>query len=134
MRAFDTNLLVRILTRNGADQVDIIDRLMNQADATGEAFFVPVTVVQALEWVLRSVYKRTQPQTLTALGALLQNASLAIEHHQAVELALDAIETAKGRIDFADALHVGTSMAAKHEPLLTFDAGCARIRGAELLR
>ena len=45
MRAFDTNLLVRILTRNGADQVDIIERLMNQADATGEAFFVPVTVV-----------------------------------------------------------------------------------------
>ena len=134
MRAFDTNLLVRILTRDDAGQLEIIDRLMDQADATGEVFFVPVTVVLELEWVLRSVYKRTKPQLLTALGALLQNASLAIERHQAVELALDAVETGKGRIDFADALHIGTSAAAKHAPLLTFDEGCARLAGAELLQ
>ena len=134
MRAFDTNLLVRILTRDDAGQVKVIDRLMDQADATGEVFFVPITVVLELEWVLRSVYKRTKPQMLTALGALLQNASLAIEHHQAVELALDAIETGQGRIDFADALHVGISATAKHDPLLTFDHGCARLSGAELLR
>jgi predicted nucleic-acid-binding protein len=134
VRAFDTNLLVRILTRDDAGQVEVIDRLMDQADATGEVFFVPVTVVLELEWVLRSIYKRTKPQLLTALGALLQNASLAIEHHQAVELALDAIDTGRGRIDFADALHVGISATAKHHPLLTFDRGCARLSGAELLR
>ncbi|HWH83010.1 MAG TPA: type II toxin-antitoxin system VapC family toxin [Burkholderiaceae bacterium] len=134
MRAFDTNLLVRILTRDDAGQVEVIDRLMDQADATGEVFFVPVTVVLELEWVLRSVYKRTKPQMLNALGALLQNASLAIEHHQAVELALDAIERGQGRVDFADALHIGISVTAKHDPLLTFDQGCARLSGAELLR
>lgn len=134
MRAFDTNLLVRILTRDDAGQVEVIDRLMDQADASGEVFFVPVTVILELEWVLRSVYKRTKPQLLVALGALLQNASLAIEHHQAVELALDALYTGHGRIDFADALHVGISATAHHDPLLTFDHGCARLAGAELLR
>lgn len=134
MRAFYTNLLVRILTRDDSGQVEAIDRLMDQADATGEVFFVPVTVVLELEWVLRSVYKRTKPQMLTALGALLQNASLAVEHHQAVELALDAIESGQGRTDFADALHIGISATAGHDPLLTFDAGCARLSGAELLR
>jgi len=134
VRAFDTNLLVRILTRDDAGQVEVIDRLMDQADETGEIFFVPITVVLELEWVLRSVYKRTKPQMLTALGALLQNASLAVEHHQAVELALDAIETAQARTDFADALHIGIAATAKHAPLLTFDEGCARLSGAELLR
>ena len=134
MRAFDTNLLVRILTRDDADQVEVIDRLMDQADETGEVFFVPITVVLELEWVLRSVYKRTKPQMLTALGALLQNASLTIEHHQAVELALDAIDTGHRRTDFADALHIGVSAIAKHDPLLTFDEGCAQLSGAELLR
>ncbi len=134
MRAFDTNLLVRVLTRDDSGQVKVIDRLMDLADATGEVFFVPITVVLELEWVLRSVYKRTKPQMIAALGALLKNASLAIEHHQAVELALDAIETGEGRIDFADALHVGISTTAKHCPLLTFDQGCARLSGAELLR
>ena len=134
MRAFDTNLLVRILTRDDAGQVEVIDRLMDQADASGEVFFVPITVVLELEWVLRSVYKRTSSQVLSALGALLKNASLTIEHHQAIELALDAIETFHGRVDFADALHVGISATAKHDPLLTFDQGCARLAGAELLR
>lgn len=134
MRAFDNNLLVRILTRDDAGQVEVIDRLMDQADASGEVFLVPITVVLELAWVLRSVYKRSKPQMLAALGALLKNASLAIEHHQAVELALDAMETGGGRIDFADALHVGISAIAKHVPLLTFDQGCARLSGAELLR
>ena len=134
MRAVDTNLLVRVLTRDDAGQVGGIDRLMDQADASGEVFFVPVTVVLELEWVLRSVYKRSKPQVLAALGALLKNASLAIEHHPAVELALDAIETGGGRIDFADALHIGISATAKHVPLLTFDQGWARLSGAQLLR
>lgn len=134
MRAFDTNLLVRILTRDDAGQVEVIDRLMDQADATGEVFFVPITVVLELEWVLRSVYKRTKPQMVIALGALLQNASLAIEHHQAVELALDAIDSGHGRVDFADALHIGISLTAEHDPLLTFDQVCARLTGAQLLR
>ena len=134
MRALDTNLLVRILTRDDAGQVQVIDRLIDRADETGEVFFVPVTVVLELEWMLRSVYKRTRPQMLTALGALLRNASLSIEHHQAVELALDAIENGNARTDFADALHIGVSTTAEHGPLLTFDEGCAGLPGAELLR
>ena len=133
MRAFDTNLLVRILTRDDAAQVAVINRLMDEADETGEVFFVPVTVVLEVEWVLRSVYKRTKAQMVTALASLLMNASLDIEHHEAVELALDALENRPGRVDFADALHIGITDTAEHGPLVTFDTGCANLPGAELL-
>ena len=133
MRAFDTNLLVRILTRDDEGQVAVIDRLLDEADASGERFFVPVTVILELEWVLRSVYKRTRADVVKALNALLENAALVVEHHEDVELALDTIAASARRTDFADALHVAISWTADHTPLLTFDEGCARLAGAELL-
>lgn len=133
MRAFDTNLLVRILTRDDQGQVAIIERLLEESETSGERFFVPVTVTLELEWVLRSVYRRSRPDVVRALNALLDNASLVLEHHQEVEVALDTIVGSSSRVDFADALHVAIAWGAKHVPLLTFDEGCARLESAELL-
>ena len=133
MRSFDTNLLVRILTRDDVGQVAVIDRLLDALEASGEQFFVPITVILELDWVLRSVYRRTRADVVRALNALLENASLVVEHHEEVELALDSIVTGPRRADFADALHVAISWKSDHLPLLTFDEGCARLAGAELL-
>ena len=102
MRAFDTNLLVRILTRDDEGQVAVIDRLLDEADESGESFFVPITVTLELEWVLRSLYKKSRADVIAAVNALLDNAALEIEHHEEVELALDAIAGRTARADFAD--------------------------------
>lgn len=134
MRAFDTNLLVRILTRDDEEQVAVIDRLLDEADESGESFFVPITVILELEWVLRSVYKKQRANVIAALNALLSNAALVIEHHKEVEVALDAIASSTTRSDFADVLHIAMTWTAKHGPLLTFDQGCARLPGAQLLK
>jgi predicted nucleic-acid-binding protein len=133
VRAFDTNLLVRILTRDDVRQVALIDLLLADAEESGEVFFVPVTVLLELEWVLRSAYARGKTDWVGALNSLLRSAALEIEHHAEVVLALDAIAE-HGRADFADALHVAITSNAGHGPLLTFDTGCARLLGAELLR
>lgn len=99
--------------------------------ADGGGLFLRVRPTGQKAWMF--IYRRTRADVVRALNALLENASLVVEHHEEVELALDAIATSPMRADFADALHVAISWKADHLPLLTFDEGCARLAGAELL-
>jgi predicted nucleic-acid-binding protein len=133
VRALDTNLLVRILTRDDERQARAVDRLLVR---TGdEAFFVPATVMLEVEWVLRSAFRKSKAARIQAFNALLGNGALQIEHHQAFEIALDMFENV-ARADFADCIHVAMSRAqpdGPREPLVTFDRICARLPGTQRL-
>lgn len=131
MRALDTNVLVRILTRDEPRQASAVDRLLQDAQQSGETFFISITVVLEIEWVLRSVFQIRRAPLVAALTALLNNASLVIEHEREVEAALDMVISLKA--DFADGLHISMAHAAAHGPLMTFDRRCARLTGAQAL-
>ncbi|MFT5934302.1 MAG: putative nucleic-acid-binding protein [Hydrogenophaga sp.] len=49
MAALDTNVLVRWLTNDDAQQSQAAERLLTQTSTSGERLFVPVTVVLELE-------------------------------------------------------------------------------------
>ena len=125
MRSIDTNLLVRVVTR---DHPKVADKIVDYLAAGGE-FFVPVTVAFELESVLRCVYKIKRPDVPVAFNALLSNG--AFEFEAEVEGALDTMTNTKA--GFPDALHVLLAARLKHIPFVTLDKAGSKLSGAERL-
>lgn len=115
MIAFDTNLLVRVLVADHAEQLAVVRQLIAR-----DIIFISRTVLLETEWVLRSAYKRNRTELHAFFTALLETDNTVIEDAEAVSHALDWY--AQGA-DFADALHLaacGSSM------MHTFDRNFCR--------
>ena len=56
MKALDTKILVRFLTKDDGAQAESVYRLFKTAEKNKEVFFVPVLVALELLWVLGSAY------------------------------------------------------------------------------
>lgn len=132
MAALDTNVLVRWLTDDDAEQCAAVGRLLESALANGERLFVPVTVMLEVEWVLRSRYRFDRASITMAMDALLSVPELELQNESALEVALWLFKQ-EGSPDFADCLHVGLVGQEAKGPLLTFDTCAARLAGARLL-
>ncbi|WP_322074745.1 PIN domain-containing protein [Burkholderia cepacia] len=131
MPSLDTNILVRWLTADDETQVDIVRRLFANARDQEGAFYVPITVMLELEWVLRARYQFDKEPVITALTALLETRELAFESEAALERGLHLYRVHGG--DFADCLHIGQAGVADRGPLLTFDRRASRIPGCQIL-
>jgi predicted nucleic-acid-binding protein len=131
MASLDTNVLVRWLVGDDPVQNEAVRRLLQNVKERQETLFVPTTVALELEWVLRSRYRYSKPDVLRAFNALLETRELLFQDEEALERALHLHR--EGTADFADALHLGTVVAAGYEPLLTFDEKASRLDGARQL-
>jgi len=126
MRAVDTNVLVRLISRDDAAQV-----------AAAEAFVAPgawiphLALAEAM-WVLESVYALKPAQIATAVEMLLHHKDLTLQDAEAVAAALARF---RGRpaLGFSDCLVLEVSRKAGHLPLGTFDRRLGRIEGAQAL-
>lgn len=112
MIALDTNILVRFYLNDDEVQGRLATRLL-----TDEDVFVAKTVLLELEWVLRGVAKVSSDAIAKSLAHLLSLPNVRVEDEINVRAALKAF--AKG-MDFADALHLSSSVGA--ERFATFDA------------
>jgi predicted nucleic-acid-binding protein len=126
MRAVDTNVLVRLLTRDDARQV-----------AAAEAFvasgaWVPHLAVAEATWVLASVYDRSPAAIATAVEMLLSHAQLTVQDSETVAAALGQFRR-HPQVGFSDCLMIEVARKAGHLPLGTFDRDLARIDDAERL-
>lgn len=110
MIALDTNMLVRALVADHAEQVAVVRRLI-----AGDTVFISRTVLLETEWVLRARYKKNPPELLQFFRALLATDDTVIEAVEEVDSALDWY--AQGA-DFADALHLA---ACGNAVMQTFD-------------
>jgi predicted nucleic-acid-binding protein len=131
MAALDTNILVRLLVADDAEQLVRAQALIQDALEAEEPLFVPVSVFLELEWVLRWVYRLGKADLVATLSALLSTAELVVESEAGLEWALHQYENTPA--DFSDCLHVALAEAAGHRPLWTFDRKAARVDGAQLL-
>ena len=111
MIALDTNVVVRLLVNDDADQAARARQLV-QANSV----LLATTVLLECEWVLRSAYGFTAGAISDALSKLIRLPQLTLVDATSVDAALAAY--AKG-IDFADALHVEASRDAS--AFATFD-------------
>lgn len=122
MIAVDTNVLVRYLTNDDAEQARRALDLLGHADGV----FVAKTVLLETEWVLRAVYMLPPEAIRKALLHVCGLPNVTVEDGRAVTHALDAY--ARG-LDFADALHCASSPGT--ETFYTFDEKL--VRGAAKL-
>ena len=126
MRAVDTNVLVRLLTRDDPRQA-----------AAADAFIEPgawVSIVALTEaiWVLAAVYELDAVQLATCLEMLLSHKNLTIQDADVVTAALDLFR-ARPSVGFSDCLILQLSRKAGHLPLGTFDRGLAKVEGTQRL-
>ena len=126
MRAVDTNVLVRLLTRDDARQA-----------AAAEAFvargaWVPHLAIAEAAWVLVSVYDRAPEAVATAVEMLLSHEHLTVQDADVVAAAVAQFRQ-HPKVGFSDCLIVETARKAGHLPLGTFDRDFAGLDGVQRL-
>ena len=126
MRAVDTNVLVRLITRDDPRQV-----------AAAEAFvaggaWVSHVVLAETAWVLAAVYALETASIATAVEMLLNHQHLSLQDADVVAAAL-ARYRAKPGIALSDCLVLEIARKAGHVPLGTFDRQLAKLDAAQKL-
>ena len=124
MRAVDTNVLVRLISRDDAAQV-----------AAAEAFVAPGAWIPQLAlaeavWVLESVYDLKPAQIASAVEMLLNHQHLTLQDSDAVAAALQHFRK-RPALGFSDCLVLEVSRKAGHLPLGTFDRRLGKLEGAQ---
>ncbi len=110
MISVDTNVLVRLLTRDEETQAEKAQKLFRD-----ESIFVTKTVMLETEWVLRFAYQINADEIVTAFEKLLGLDNVMVE--EGIQVA-QAITLFNNGMDFADALHLTGSC---NHPFATFD-------------
>ena len=111
MIAVDTNILIRILTKDDPVQSKRAAQLMERND-----ILIPKTVIMETEWVLRYAYGIDKKTIQQAFRKLLGLPNVHVEDSQAL---FQAVSWYEEGFDFADALHLASSSRANR--FATFD-------------
>jgi predicted nucleic-acid-binding protein len=126
MRAVDTNVLVRLVTRDDARQVAAAEAFVSRG-----AWVSHIVLVEAI-WVLESVYKLDEVAQARAVEMLLNHRDLTVHDSDVVTAALEQF---RGRtaVSFSDCLVLEVARKGGHVPLGTFDRQLAKLEGTERL-
>ena len=126
MHAVDTNLLVRLVVRDDADQ-------LNAAEAfVAKGAWVSHLVLAETLWVLDAVYNRSPAQIGNAVDRMLNHKELTLQDAEVVALALDHFRS-RPSLGFSDCLVLEIARKAGQLPLGTFDRNLARLDGTRRL-
>lgn len=130
METFDTNVVVRLVVEDDADQCVRAERAWRNAIASGGAFLPVVTLVE-LVWVLRAAYKFDRATIAATLRRLMGSEGVELEREDLLFAALDRY--ASGTADFSDYVILEAGRVAGAVPVLTFDRGFADTPEVELV-
>ena len=125
MRAVDTNVLVRLITRDDRKQVAAAEAFINKG-----AWVSTLVLVEASR-VLAAVYELTQPEIATAVDMLLQHKELTIQESDTVAAALEQYRR-RPALGFSDCLILEVALKAGHVPLGTFDRDLGKLDGCAI--
>ena len=123
MRAIDTNVLVRLLTRDDPKQTAIAEAFVESGA------WVSVLALAEAMWVLDAVYERDAEQVARAVEMLVNHQCLTIQEPEAVAAALETFRR-RPALGFSDCLLVELARKAGHLPLGTFDRNLGKVDGA----
>lgn len=124
MRAVDTNVLVRLVTRDDARQASSADAFIQKGA------WVSLLALTEAVWVLAAVYQRKAAGLATAVEMLLNHEHLVLQDADAVAAALDLFRS-RPSLGFSDCLMLQVARKAGHLPLGTFDRGLGKVEGAQ---
>ena len=126
MRAVDTNVLVRLVTRDDAKQVGVAEAFV------AHGAWVPHLVLAEATRVLTSVYDRGSEEIATAVEMLLNHQHLTLQDSEAVAAAVATFRR-RPAVGFSDCLVLEVARKAGHLPLGAFDRDLGRLAGVERL-
>ncbi|MEO6029488.1 MAG: type II toxin-antitoxin system VapC family toxin [Candidatus Binatia bacterium] len=126
MVAIDTNVLVRLLTRDDPRQAAVADAFV------ARGAWISHLVLVETAWVLSSVYDRTPRAIATAFGMLLDHATITVEDPDVVRSALTHFRGRRA-LGFSDCLLLELARKSGHLPLGTFDRELGKLAGTERL-
>lgn len=127
MRAVDTNIVVRLITRDDPKQVAIAEAFVRPGA------WVSTLVLQESVWVLERAYRIGRPAVAKVIGFLLEHESLVLDVPDVVREALAEFESS-ANVGFSDCLILATARARGHVPLGSFDKRLAKLPDVELPR
>ena len=126
MRAVDTNVLVRLITR------DDVRQAASAGSFVTAGAWVSILALAEATWVLASVYERSTADLVTAVEMLLNHKDLVLQDSDVVAAALDLFRS-RPALGFSDCLMLELARKAGHLPLGTFDRGLGQVEGAQRL-
>ena len=126
MRAVDTNVLVRLLTRDDVKQLAAAEAYV------AKGAWVSHLAIAEATWVLESVYERGPSEVASAVDMLLSHEHLTVQDSEAVAAAVARFRR-HPRVGFSDCLMMEIARKAGHVPLGTFDRELAKLEGAQRL-
>ena len=126
MRAVDTNVLVRLITRDDPRQLAAAARW-----AEGGVWVSTVALAEAV-WVLSTVYDRKAPEIASAVETLLNHKDVTLQDADVVAAALQQFRE-RPRVGFSDCLLLELAHKAGHLPLGTFDRDLSKLEGTQRL-
>jgi|SRR6185295_17348383 len=124
MRAVDTNVLVRLLTRDHAQQTADADAFV------ADGAWISHQVLMEAMWVLSSVYELAAGKIAIAVEMLLNHRSLSIQDADVAAAALGHFRK-RPAVGFSDCLILESARKAGHLPLGTFDRKLSTLDGAQ---
>ena len=127
MLAVDTNVLVRLVARDDADQVAAAE------DFVSKGAWVSHLVLAETIWVLDSVYELSRVQIATAVEMMLNHRDLTVQDTEVVTSALVHFRR-RSMVAFSDCLVLEIARKAGHLPVGTFDRNFAKLDDVRRLR
>jgi len=126
MRAVDTNLLLRLITRDDVKQVAAAEVFVERGTWVSHLALVEAT------WVLSAVYERDAAAIATAVEMLLNHKTLTVQDSEVVSAALEHFRK-RPVLGFSDCMLLEIARKAGHLPLGTFDRDLSRLPDAQRL-
>ncbi len=128
MYALDTNILVRYIMQDDAEQAKLASDVI-EALTTDKQAFISCIVLCEVNWVLKSAYGISKQECLNTLNKIITVAVFDIEHIDCCLHALKAWQ--KGNADFSDYLIQAIAEAKGYKKTLSFDKKALKSDGFE---
>ena len=126
MRAVDTNVVVRLLTRDDPRQT-----ARAEAFVANGAWVSHVVLVEVI-WILDSVFELAHKQLATAVDMLLNHRTLVLQDPEVIAAALARFRH-RPKLGFSDCMVLESARKAGHIPLATFDKELSKLDDVERL-
>ena len=130
MTSIDTNIIVRYLVGDDAEQAEAARALLDGLTLADPGFICREVVIETA-WVLERSYRFTRARVAEALMDLTASDSLVVENSD--DVAAAAYLYRQGGAGFSDLMVLSAAERAGATPLYTFDRRLARMDGAVLV-
>ncbi|MEA2564191.1 MAG: hypothetical protein QOH06_5695 [Acidobacteriota bacterium] len=127
MIALDTNILIRLLTKDDPDQTALAEELLQKAADAEESCFISDPVLCEVEWLLESSYRAKRRDVLAAMQELLGGDLFVFEDREVLRQAI--VKYQESKADFSDCLIGAKARSRGARATYTFERALAREPG-----